>query len=101
MFGFAEKFTKIKREIMYIIYARNVCICKKIEYLELWKFNGKLYTLYIYRMFGFVEKLNLQNYENSTGNCWHYIHTEFLDLQKNWISKTGEIQWEIVYVICT
>ena len=55
---------------------------KKNEYLELRKFNGKLYTLYIYGMSGFVEKLNLQNYENSTGNFLHYICTEFLDLQK-------------------
>ena len=55
---------------------------KKNEYLELRKFNGKLYTLYIYGMSGFVEKLNLQNYKNSTGNCLHYICTKFLDLQK-------------------
>ena len=36
---------------------------KKNEYLELRKFNGKLYTLYIYGMSEFVEKLNLQNYK--------------------------------------
>ena len=41
-----------------------------------------VYIIYIYRMSGFVEKLNLQNYENSTGNCLLYICTEFLDLQK-------------------
>ena len=67
---------------MYVILARNVWICKKNEYLELRKFNGKLYTSYIYGMSGFVEKLNLQNYENSTGNFLRYICTEFLDLQK-------------------
>ena len=83
MFGFAEKFTKIKREIMYIIYARNVCICKKIEYLELRKYNEKLCTLYVYVMSGFAKNLNIQNYENSTRNCLHYICTEGLDLQKN------------------
>ena len=42
-----------------------------------------VYIIYIYGMSRFVEKLHLQNYENSTGNCLHYICTEFLDLQKN------------------
>ena len=93
--------TKIQREIVYIIYVRNFWICRKIEYPELGKFNGKLYTLYIYEMSGFLAKLNLHNYENSIGNCLHYICTEFLNLQKNWISRTREIQREIVYVICT
>ena len=99
---------------------RNVRICREIEYPELHKlnkkfrtlflhemsgfaeirkFNRKLYTLYIYEMSGFLAKLNLHNYENSTGNCLHYICTEFLNLQKNWISRTREIQWEIVHII--
>ena len=30
---------------MYIIYVRNVCICRELEYPELCKFNGKLCTL--------------------------------------------------------
>ena len=47
---------------------------KKIEYPELRKFNGKLYTLYIYRISGFVEKLNVQNCINSTENCIHYTY---------------------------
>ena len=47
---------------------------EKIEYPELRKFNGKLYTLYIYGMVGFVEKLNVQNCGNSTGNCVQYLH---------------------------
>ena len=34
-------------------------------------------------MSGFAEKLNILNFENSTGNCVHYIRTERLDLQKN------------------
>ena len=81
---------------------------EKIEYPELEKFNGKLYTLYMYGiigfakklivqncgnsmqnfvhymygMFGFVEKLNIPNSENSTGNCVHYLYTACLDLQK-------------------
>ena len=52
-------------------------------------------------MSGFVEKLNIPNIENSTGNCVHYLCTACLDLQKNWMSKTTEIQREIVYNICT
>ena len=65
------------------------CICAewldlpKIEYPELRKFDGKLCTLYMYGMFGFAEKLNIQNCENSTANFVHYICTECLDLQKN------------------
>ena len=82
---------------------------EEIEYPELQKFNGKLYTLnmsgmvgfakklnlqysgnsmgnsiqYMFGMPGFPEKLNILNSENSTGNCIHYIRTERLDLQKN------------------
>ena len=37
---------KIQREIVYIIYVRNVWIRRKIEYIELRKFNGKLCILY-------------------------------------------------------
>ena len=91
--------SKIQQEIVYIIYVRNVLICKKIEYPELRKFNGKLCTVYMYATSGFAAKLNIQNCENSTGNCVYYICTECLDLQKNWISRTAKIQWEIVYSI--
>ena len=49
-------------------------------------------------MSGFAKKLNIQNYENSTGNCIHYMY-ECLDLQKNWISRTPKIQREIVHII--
>ena len=90
---------KIQREIVYIIYVRNGCIWRKIEYPELRKFNGKLCTLFMYRMTGFVEKLNIRRVENSMGNCVHYIHTECLDLPKNWISRTVKIQQEIVSII--
>ena len=94
--------TKIQFEIVYIIYVRNVRICRKIEYPELrklnWKlctlyarnfwisrkieyppvhiFNGKWCTLYPYGMSGFAEKLNILNCENSMGNCVHFICTE-------------------------
>ena len=65
----------------------------------------------MYRMSGFIEKLNIQNCVNSMGNCVHYMYgwsrfeeklniqnsinstgncvnkcTDGLDLQKNWIS---------------
>ena len=46
-------------------------------------FNRKLCTLYMYEMSGFAENLNMQNYENSTGNCVQYICTERKDLLKN------------------
>ena len=42
-----SKTKKIQREIVYIIYVRNDWICRKIEYLACWKFNGKLCTLYM------------------------------------------------------
>ena len=82
---------------------------EEIEYPELEKFNGKLYTLYMlgivgftkklkvqYRgnssgnsvhymsgMSGFAEKLNIPKFENSTGNCVHYLRTASPDLRIN------------------
>ena len=64
---------------VHYIYVWNVWICRKIKYPELWNFNGKLCTLYIYRMFGLAKKLNVQSCENSTKNCVRYICTECLD----------------------
>ena len=84
----------------------------EIDYQKFWKFSGILCTLYMYGMFGFEEKLNIQKRVNSTGNCVHYMYrisgfaeklnvknfvnsarkyvhyicTEYLDLQRNWIS---------------
>ena len=92
--------TEIHREILYIKYLWNVWICRKIKCPELRKFNGKLCTLYIYGMSVFAEKLNVQNYGNSTGNYVHYSYgmsgfVEKLNVQ------TVEIQREIVYNICT
>ena len=37
---------------------------------------------YMYGMPRFAEKLNVQNCVNSAENCVHYICTECLDLQK-------------------
>ena len=47
--GFKEKL-KIQNfvnsaGIVYIIYVQNIWIRREIEYLEIYKFNGKLYTL--------------------------------------------------------
>ena len=47
----------------------------------------------------FAENLNVQNSENSSWNCIHYVCTECLDLQKNWISRAAKIQPKIVCVI--
>ena len=92
-----SKIAWITQEIVYIICTECLGL-QKILYPELRKFNGKLCTLYMLRTFGFDEKLNIPNYENSTGNCVHYICTEWLDLQKNWISRESKIQREIVYI---
>ena len=85
---------------MYIIYARNVLICRKIEYPELRNFNGKLCTvyahivwirkkieyhvlhvfnsklctLYMYGMSGLAEKLNVHNCITWMGNCIRNMH---------------------------
>ena len=90
---------KIQRQILYIIYVRKVWIYRKIEYPELLKFNGNLGTLYMYETFGFPKKLNIHNCKNSTGNCVHYTYTEWLDVEKNWISRAAKIQRKILYVI--
>ena len=50
--------------IVYIIYVQNIRICREIEYLEIYKFNGKLCTI-MYGMSGFVEKLKIQNFITS------------------------------------
>ena len=50
-------------------------------------------------MSGFAVNLNIQNCENSTRNCVHYIFTKRLDLLKNWTSRTAKIHRDIVYII--
>ena len=54
---------------------RNVRICREIVYPELRKLNEKFYTLYMHKICRFAKKLNIQNFENSTGNCIHYTYT--------------------------
>ena len=92
------KLRKLIRKLC-TLYVWNVWICRKILYPKLRKFNGKLCTLYMHGTFGFEEKLDIQNYKNSTGNSVNYICTECLDLQKNWISRSAKIRWKILYVI--
>ena len=46
---------------------------EEVEYPKLQKFNGKLYTLYMYEIVGFAEKLYVQNCRNSTGNSVHFM----------------------------
>ena len=53
----------------------------------------------MHRMSRFPEKLKIQSCGNSTESCVHYICTECLDWQKNWMSRDGKMQWKIVYVI--
>ena len=110
--GFAEKL-KIQNfvnsaGIVYIIYVRNVKICGEIKNLELRKFNGKLCTLNVRtvkicrkienpercKFIGKLCKLNVRKvwfygeienpkFRKFSGNCVHYINTEYLDLQRN------------------
>ena len=72
---------KIQREIVYIIYIRNVWISRKIESPELRKFNEKFFTIYMYWISRFVEKLNIQYWGNSMGNCvrFMYVMSRFAD----------------------
>ena len=53
----------------------------------------------MYRISGSAEKLNIQNFVNSIGNCVRYICTKCLDSLKNGITKAAKIQWKIMYAI--
>ena len=55
------------------MYASNIWISRKIEYHELHIFNEKLCTLHMYGLFGLAEKL---------------------------MSRTAKIEPEIAYLIC-
>ena len=68
---------KIKPEIVYIIYVQNMWIFRKIEHPKLHKFDRKLCTLYLYKMFVFAKKLIVQNCANSAGNCVHQMYETF------------------------
>ena len=53
---------------------RKVWVCEEFEYPKFRKFSGKLCTLYMFGTSGFAEKLNIQNYVNSTGNYVNYMY---------------------------
>ena len=44
---------------------------------------------YMYGVYGLAEKLNIQKCAHSTKNYVHYIHTECLDMHRNWMSRTA------------
>ena len=52
----------------------NVWNCREIEYTELRKLKKKFWNLYLHRISGFAEKLNVQSYINSMKNCVHYTY---------------------------
>ena len=79
---------------------RNVQICKEIEYTELRKLKKKLCTLYLHRMSGFAKKLNVQNSINSTENSVHYTYGMF-GFKEKLIAIVAQIQLEIVCIIRT
>ena len=83
---------------MNVIYVRNVWISKKIEWPKLRKFKGKLCTLYVQNIW-MCRKIEYPEQLKFNGNWVHYICTEWLDLQKNWISKAAKIHRKIVHVI--
>ena len=88
MSGFAEKLNiqnfVNSAGIVYIIYVRDIWFCGEIEYSKFVKFNEKLCTLYMYEISGFVEKLNILKYINSTGNyvCYTYGMSGFANKLK-------------------
>ena len=122
-----SKRAKIHREIAYIMYVRNVWICRKIEYPELrklnWKlctlyarnvwisrkmeypqlhiFNGKLCTLYMYGMSGVAETLNVQNFLILTRNCIHNIYETSGYAEKLNIQNYENSTENCVQYICT
>ena len=52
---------------------------------------------YMYGMFGFVEKLNIQNRINFNKNCVHNMYRFSGFEKKNWISRNAK-NWVRLYV---
>ena len=105
---------KMQQKIVYVIYLRNfgicnictiyvrkVWICRKVQYPKLRKFNGKLSTLYMYRMSGLVKKSNIQNCVNSTGNCVHYMYRVSRCVEKLNIQNSENSKGNCVRYTCT
>ena len=83
--GFTEKL-KIQNfvnsaRIVYIVYVRNVWIYGEIEYLEIYKFNGKSCTLNV-RNVWFCGEVENSKFNKFSENCVHYICTECLEWQR-------------------
>ena len=68
--------------IVYIIYVQNIWICREIEYLEIYKFNGKLCKLNVRKVW-FYGEIENPKFRKFSGNCVHYVRTEYLDSQRN------------------
>ena len=68
--------------IVHIIYVQNIWICREIEYLEKYKFNGKLCTLNV-RNVWFCGEIENSKFRKFSKNCVHYICMECQDLQRN------------------
>jgi len=86
--GFAEKL-KIQNfvnsaGIVYIIYVRNISICREIEHLEIYKFNGKLRALYVRTVWIFKENENPELHKFNGKLCT-------LNVQNVWFC--GEIEY--------
>ena len=58
MSGFSKKIKYLELLIfngkLWTLYVQSVCISRKIEYPEMRTFNGKFCTLYTYRMSGYA-----------------------------------------------
>ena len=102
--------SKIQRKIVYIRYARNVRICRKVEWPELRKLYWKLCTLYVrndwisrkiecpelHKFYGKFNTFYVRNVWiwikidcHSSVNSVHCNCTKCFDLQKNWLSRTA------------
>ena len=68
--------------IVHVIDVQNIWISREIEYLEIYKFNGKLCTL-IVRSVWFCGEIENSKFRKFNENCVHYIYTECQDLQRS------------------
>ena len=76
-------------------------LAKKIQYPELRKFNGKLYTLYMYGMVEFAEKLNVQNCGNSMGNFVQHMYGMFGFAEKLNVQNCVNLTENYRHYFCT
>ena len=98
MSGFAEK-VYIQNfvnsvSIVYIIYVRNIWICREIVYPELRKFNRKLCTLYVWNIwicreieYPELRKFNGKLYVRNVWSCGEIEYPKF----RKFIGKLGTL----------